>query len=235
MNRKFFSLKDTLFLIFLFIIPFSVFIISNYSEKTLVFMGKYYLALLLIALFAFLFNFLKTIYNYIFVSIESKKNNTHADTAIILGNNDIFCLKHWLASSYSYKFKTFFKYLKLKKVNYNVYNHLNKQRFNRIINNRRIRNIYLFGHGNRHAFGLFEDVPIYYCNYRNKGIEKDFIAQYHCNHGFGGSLADYVVIDKNKLKCCDITKEEWSQCDINRFIKQKYKEELKKIKQKRNK
>ena len=230
MSRKFFSLKETLFLIFIVILPLLTLFISKNKDVALKLIGKYYILLLLILLSTILYNSFIMLCGHYIISKKKKNNTNSANTAVILSNHDFFCLNHWLTSSYSYNFKVFFKYLELRNdIRYNVYDNLTKPEFNNIISNKKIKNIYLFGHGTRHMFGLYEDKPVYYCDFQNKRINKDFVAQYHCNHHYGKSLADYVV-DKDKRKYCEITYEAWSRPGINGFLKHKYKEKHKKQK-----
>ena len=57
-------------------------------------------------------------------------------------------------------------------------------------------------------------------------MNKDFIAQYHCNHGKGKSLADYIVLDEEKRIKCEITDNERKP----RELEKQWKDEIKKIK-----
>lgn len=58
------------------------------------------------------------------------------------------------------------------------------------------------------------------------------MTKYHCNHGFGKSLADYVVKDNGKKAKCEINDKERSYLGVMWEMRKKYKSELKKLNQK---
>lgn len=230
MKIKFFSLRDSVVILFIVIVPLLLFTLPKSKKTSLVLLGSYFLFVLFGIFVVVVFNISNTISNYFLINKEKKNETKNFDSALILGNNSLFSLKSWVLSSYNYDFNHFFKYLKLKGTRYKIFNKPTTKEFDEIIRDKRIKSMYLFGHGSRHNFALFEERPIYYCRYENKGINKDFIAQYHCNHGFGKSLADCIVKDKKKRDKCEITNTKIHSFLINREIRRKYREELKKKK-----
>ena len=80
---------------------------------------------------------------------------------------------------------------KKNKKQYKVYTPKNASDFKKIINNPKVKSIYIFGHGVKHGIKLNKKEVLYYCEMKNT-LKKDFIAQLHCNHSYGNSLADYI-------------------------------------------
>ena len=67
-----------------------------------------------------------------------------------------------------------------------------------------VKSIFLFGHGERHGIKIGKDEMIYYCEFL-KTPKRNLIAQFHCNHLKGKSLADYgqkpiFTFIKNKVQ-----------------------------------
>jgi len=240
MRKKFFSKKEICIIICTVIIPIILFFTSNFFNKlfkkyfpflefNLVgfeLIGKYYALVFIIILCVFLYQNIINIRNYFIIKKAKKRGSNNFDTAIIIANNELFSLKNIFLSPYSYAFKQFFQLAKLKKIQYKIFDKLTVKEFDKIIKNPSIKNYYLFGHGSRHSFNLFEEKPIYYCKYSNEDLNKKYIAQYHCNHNFGKSLAEYVVKDEELLKRCDVTNEVRKPRDL----KKQWREEIKKIK-----
>ncbi len=89
------------------------------------------------------------------------------------------------------------KYLKKNNEPYQVYFIENQNQFKSIVNNPKTVQLYICCHGARHFANLGSE-NIYYCELSD-APKKDFIAQLHCNHGGGKSLADYIA--KNPMNC----------------------------------
>lgn len=65
-----------------------------------------------------------------------------------------------------------------------------KKDFLKILNTPEAKKIWILGHGMKHCL-KFENEILYYCDCQN-ALEKDCIAQLHCNPFGGKSLADYL-------------------------------------------
>ncbi len=107
------------------------------------------------------------------------------------------------------------KYLNKNNKSYRVYNKITSQKLKKVINDKRVSSIFLFGHGQRHGVKIGRDEVVYYCEFQNHP-KKHLIAQFHCNHLKGKSLADYgekpiytFILDKVQR-----------QGDINRQLKE---------------
>jgi hypothetical protein len=240
MKKKFFSAREILFLILCLIVPIILFSFSSkiynllskylslFGSNKIGFelVGQYYFFLFLVLVIILIKQSLVLIYNYFVLRNAKKGESEDHDTAIIIANQETFSIKNLILSSYSYSFKHFFKLMKIKGVKYKIFEDLTIEKFDNLIKEHGIKNYYLFGHGSKHAFSLYEEVPIYYCKYADIGLDKDFVAQYHCNHGKGKSLADYIVRNEEKRRKCDITDDERKPQEL----KKQWKKEIKTIK-----
>lgn len=135
-------------------------------------------------------------YHYIQKHLESKSNQEHS--AIIIANN--YYPERFLV--YINKINLLIKYFKLKNIPYKVHLNVNRKRLKEIIYNKKAKNIYIVGHGQRHGLKLSKKDVIYYCEVKD-APKKDFIVQLHCNHNFGKSLVEYIgkdgFVSKGKL------------------------------------
>jgi len=240
MKKKFFSGQELVLIVLCFIIPILLFFCFGFfnelfnkyfplfnSNKTgFELIGKYFFLLLLVYAILIARQSLILINNFFVLQNAKKRETNDYDTAIIIANQENFSLKNMIISPYSYSFKHFFKLARLKKIKYKIFENVTVEEFDNLITNHQIKNYYLFGHGSRHAFELFEKKAIYYCRYKGSKLNKEYIAQYHCNHGYGESLADYIVQDQKKREGCDIGDTERKPKDL----KKQWKNEFKKIK-----
>jgi hypothetical protein len=81
-----------------------------------------------------------------------------------------------------------------------------------VIENPNATHVWIFGHGLKHGVTTGKNV-LYYCEVKNIP-QKEFIGQYHCNHGGGKSLADY-----NHPKICDVTDSFRSNGEIEQGVR----------------
>ncbi|MCA9460363.1 MAG: hypothetical protein KC589_00090 [Nanoarchaeota archaeon] len=184
---------------------------------------------------------LKTFITYIIFRFSyyryNKFESKTPDTAIIIAHFDFFNLKDWLLAPFEINFRKICKTLIKKEWKFKIFYGINENEFDEIIYNNQFKKLFLIGHGSRHSFALYRDKPIYYSKYsecevnkdllkkiNQKTINKEFIAQYHCNHGCGKSLADYIVKPENRENC-DITWDFWRLGDLNEHINMLFKEE----------
>lgn len=112
------------------------------------------------------------------------------------------------------------KYLRENKKPYRVYERVNINEVRRIINNRDVSSVFLFGHGQRHGIKLGRDEMLYYCEFDNHP-KKDLIAQFHCNHLKGKSLADYGLKPRLIFIKNGIQKKYGIDKQISHIIKEK--------------
>lgn len=96
------------------------------------------------------------------------------------------------------------KYLKKNNKSYVIYNKVTSNQLRKIINDKRVNSIFLFGHGERHGIKVGRNEAVYYCEFPNHP-KKHLIAQFHCNHLKGRALSEYgekpvFVFIKNKLQ-----------------------------------
>lgn len=82
------------------------------------------------------------------------------------------------------------KYLKKKNKSYKIYDKITSNQLKKVIRDKRVSSIFLFGHGQRHGIKVGKDELVYYCEFPSHP-KKNLIAQFHCNHLGGKSLADY--------------------------------------------
>jgi len=82
------------------------------------------------------------------------------------------------------------KYLKQTNKSYVVYDKITSSKLKKVINDKRVKSIFLFGHGERHGIKVGRNETVYYCEFPNPP-KKYLIAQFHCNHLSGKCLGDY--------------------------------------------
>ena len=82
------------------------------------------------------------------------------------------------------------EYLKENNKSYIVYDKVTSSKLKKIIRDSHVKSIFLFGHGQRHGVKVGKDEMVYYCEFLSHP-KKHLIAQFHCNHLKGKSLADY--------------------------------------------
>jgi len=152
--------------------------------------------------------------------------NKPKEVVVVLGHSDWSKLEAWIKPNFSvYELKILVKYLKKRNIDFSFFDKANIEEINKIMADKKVKEVYFYGHGDSHVFQLCTDDYLYYCDFNDKKFKKDFIHQIHCGTKHGKSLIDYVVPEKNKDKCFLIRKP------INGFFIEKYfKKEMKKIK-----
>ncbi len=249
-KRKFFSLGHIIILIY--IIISTIILVNLLKSNTLLFvyltgygiiLGLVeiapYISLLTILLICnLIYKFILYRYHlHKYKKLESKKS----DTAIVIANFDKFNLRDWLVPTFDINLKYICELVKLRRWKFKIFTNLTEDKLDEIIYNNEYKRLYLIGHGSRDAFSLYRDKPILYAKYtkenlnkellkkfNQKEIKKEFIAQYHCNHHYGLSLADFIVDEKNRDNC-DITWGTWNVFKLNNHIKKLLKEERRNV------
>ncbi|VVB61642.1 Uncharacterised protein [uncultured archaeon] len=86
------------------------------------------------------------------------------------------------------------KHFRDKEESYKIYDCNNSEQFRRVVFDKNVKSLYVFGHGEKHDIKLGNEI-FHYCELEN-APKKEFIAQFHCNHNGGNSLADYLIRNK---------------------------------------
>lgn len=207
-----------LILVFVFL-PMLLFLtyilFSEYNKLYLSLVGqgnKWYQNLFIIP--AGLFNLRKRRY----INKNSRNGDYKNHIAIVLANN------YFPENVLGLELKnavTLIKYLKKKNKSYIVYNKVTSNKLKKIINNKNVGSIFLFGHGERHGIKVGRNEVVYYCEFPAHP-KKYLIAQFHCNHFKGKSLAEYG----QKPIYTFVTNDTQRQGDINRQINKIIKDKL---------
>lgn len=130
------------------------------------------------------------------------KQNKPAEVVVILGHPNWFKLEGWLKPIFMKgEIKYLVKYLEAKKQDFSFYPNANFAEVEKIMADKKIKEVYFFGHGNSHEFQLGTDEMLYYCDFGNPKYGKQFVHQVHCGDPYGKSLLDYVAPEKNRAKC----------------------------------
>jgi len=212
------------FLIFLFFVLKSL-------ENTKIFLFYYYLgvfvSLVIFISFGWIISNLVLKYRSL-IKIKEYRNIGNPKVAIILGKDTWkgCAISTYLGIDY------LLKYLKLKYKKISFYLTPSKREFNDLIRNKKIRVLYLIGHGSSRGFELNKKEGVSYSDYRNSKIVKDEIHLYHCGHGDGKTLINYLVKKENRKKCHSYDNKEMVISYILNFY-DLYKQELKKQKSKK--
>lgn len=82
------------------------------------------------------------------------------------------------------------KHLNKKEKNYRVYNKITSRKLKKVISDKNVESIFLFGHGNRHGVKVNMDETVYYCEFP-EAPKRKIVGQFHCNHLKGKCLAEY--------------------------------------------
>ena len=114
------------------------------------------------------------------------------------------------------------KYFRKNNWAYKIYFRANKHKLNNVINNPKATIVYILGHGQRHGIRVTPKEVVYYCEFE-KSPKKKFIAQLHCNHYGGKSLAEYA---SNGSVNNFVTNKRLGSLGISKFIEKVVKGEV---------
>lgn len=98
------------------------------------------------------------------------------------------------------------------KTKYKIYCCSEMDAIKKVIEDPYTTHVWIFGHGIKHGVEVGKEV-LFYCELKDIP-QKEFIGQYHCNHGGGKSFADY-----NHPKIQDITNSFRSNIEIENGVK----------------
>ena len=127
--------------------------------------------------------------------------NTPAGTVIVIGKTDYFRPAFWTSPNYDTDLLLIVHYLKMLGKPFSIYYNASIETFDKIMENKKVHTVYVFGHGRRHGFAIDRNTVIDYCRYNDPKFKKDFVYQIHCNGGKGKSLVEYVVPQENQAEC----------------------------------
>ena len=129
------------------------------------------------------------------------KKNIPEETVVVIGRSEFKRPSFWFAPNYDTDLLLIIKYLKLLGKPFSVYYEVDEKTLDEVMKNKKIKTVYLVGHGRRHGFGIDKSTVVDYCKYNSLEFKKDFIYQIHCNHGKGKSLVEYIVPKENQKEC----------------------------------
>lgn len=137
----------------------------------------------------------------LFFFLKNIKKGIDSETLIFCPRNKLFSPSYWMSPNYDLDLIFLIMYLKKNKINFSLCQDKSLEKFDEIMENKKIKNLYLFGHGKMHGFSLEKGKVINYCRYADKKYKKDFIFPVHCYFGEGKCITEYCVPIKNLEKC----------------------------------
>lgn len=123
--------------------------------------------------------------NYVKKNLKNGSGENHI--AIIIANN--YFPENIAGFSFGAVVKLI-KHLKKEGKNYRVYNKITSNQLRKVINDKNVSSVFLFGHGEKHGIKVKRNEVVYYCEFSNHP-KKHLIAQFHCNHLKGKPLSEY--------------------------------------------
>lgn len=147
---------------------------------------------------------------WLYLKKNSEKIKDKKHIAILLCNN--YMPEKIL--TYRMNISKLVKYFRKKDWSYKIYFNTNKEKLVKVINDPNATILYIIGHGQRHGVRVNKKEIVYYCEFE-KSPRKKFIAQLHCNHYGGKSLADYI--SENSIKGF-VTNKKLTSYSIDKFI-----------------
>jgi hypothetical protein len=128
--------------------------------------------------------------------------NEPRNTVIILGHSNWLKFQAWIKPNFFLvEIKSMTEYLQKKNSEFSFYPGAVIKDVHKIMENREVKEVFFFGHGDSHTFQLGTDEILYYCDFNKEVHGKDFVHQVHCGDKHGKNLIDYVVPEENKIKC----------------------------------
>lgn len=157
-------------------------------------------------------------FNWRYLKNNSELNPQKNHIAIVLCNN--YMPERVL--SYREDIPKLVKYFKKNNWSYKIYFRADEKTMKEVIKNKKATIVYILGHGQRHGVKVSSKSLVYYCEFE-KSPKKKFIAQLHCNHYGGKSLAEYL---SNSSVNNFVTNKKLSSIGINKFIERVVKGEV---------
>lgn len=182
-----------------------------------------YVVLIIIAFFAIIYYPISWYVEKYYKNIQTKKLSTPHLAIILIKYNILFKSLFYVLMNLKYLFTILTK----NRIPYVVYVVKNKEEFTNIINDTKVKSLFVFSHGQRHGVKFGNEVW-HYCNLpKVKHIQ--FVGQFHCNHYSGKTLYEHLECEGTMTKGVTIYQ------DIDDYISsEKYLPILKKIFKVRN-
>lgn len=135
--------------------------------------------------------------------LKKFNKNEIKEVVVILARSDFYKFRAWTVPMYFIReLKIIVKYIKKKGQDFSFYINAKEKDIKRIMKNKKVKEVYLVGHGDSHTFELNTELLLYYCEFSDfDKYKKDYVHQIHCGTKHGKSLIDYVVPEKNKSDC----------------------------------
>lgn len=161
---------------------------------------------------------LRTYFEHYYRKIRTKKLSTSHLAIVMIKYNILFKSAFYILIH----FKKFFSILKDNSIPYVVYVVDDKDELIDIVQNKNVKAVYIFGHGQRHGVKFGNEVW-HYCN-MPKASHIEFVGQFHCNHYTGKSLYDHLECDGRMVDGVTLC------YDVNDYIESReYLQHLKKL------
>ena len=148
-------------------------------------------------------------------------NSKTPEVAVVVSYQDLRRIKGWTQPSNSPKvIKYLEKLFKKEKKTYAFYRGITYKKFKNIMANKKIKEIYLLGHGDNCAFELGTDIEaVYFSDFDDaQKYGKGRIHHLHCGLKGGKSLVDYLVKKENR-KHCFVPRIPIQEKDIIKYLK----------------
>lgn len=147
--------------------------------------------------------------------------NNPVETVVVLGHSNWLKYEAWIKPNFCLsEIKSLVRYLVKMRKNFSFYPTATIQDVHKIMENREVKEVYFFGHGDSHVFQLGTDEILYYCDFNKEKHGKEFVHQFHCGTLDGKSLVDYVVPENNREKCFYVRKS-INSFDVVRELKRR--------------
>lgn len=117
--------------------------------------------------------------------------------------------------------KKLVQYLYDSNKNYKVYNKVTSSELKKIIMDKNISSLLIFGHGDKHGIQVGKDEMLFYCDLPKNVPYRHLFAQFHCNHFKGkglteyGAKAKYILVKEKAQNDGDIEEQ------VDRIIREK--------------
>lgn len=161
----------------------------------------------MVGIFFILFILPVRLFNFIITEIVLRvylfhtQKGTPEETIVVIGKNEYRRPSFWISPNYDTYLILIVKYLRLLGKPFSIYYDSSLENLDEIMANKKIKTVYLVGHGRRHGFVIDGKTVVDYCRYQGVKYKKDYVYQIHCNHGKGMSLVEYVVPKENQQGC----------------------------------
>lgn len=159
-----------------------------------------------------LFPFLIAYSAYYKIKCPAYKENQDHVAIIVPYRFKVFLITYYM-DGVDILIRCFFK----NNIPYKVYDCNSSKKFISIVKNPRVKEIHVFGHGQRHGLIFNKKDILYYCEFNMCKKDKNLVAQWHCNNRGGKSLGEYI--SKKSLADKNMRNSFQNRRDIYKFTK----------------